>query len=860
MRCSISNLFRRLVAPQARRLSPPLLLVATTLALAGCEPPGAAREAESAAPARQPAGVDLNVLLISIDTTRADHLACYGHPKIKTSNIDRLATEGTRFTQCIAPVPITLPSHTSMMTGTYPFVHGVRDNGQFHVHADNLMLAEVLRDAGYTTAAQIAAYVLNREFGLDQGFDTYDDVAAARRPTATADARAVTERRAEEICAGAETWLRENTDKKFFLFVHFFDPHRSYAPPPRFAARYKNPYLGEIAYVDEQIGRLLNVLDELDLTRRTVLILTSDHGEGLGEHDEETHAHFVYDTTIAVPLIFRCPGRVPAGRRVEAQVRLIDLAPTVLDLLGMPPLPDAQGTSLWPLISGRSADLNLAAYSETFYPRLNMGYSWYRAWRRDGWKYIHAKVPELYHVSEDPREEHNLAAAEPERVAQMRAELRRLLAEARPVAGSVRQSLTREERRALESLGYVSGGAASTQFESELDLFEPTGPDPKNYTGQSRLMAEAVDLMFAGDYARAERVLRSLLDRAGREEASWYVHKTLATVLRYQNKLDEAVEHYRLALEIRPDDGETRSSLGHVLATAGRLDDAIEAYEQALQCPPVFANTHYEYGLVLAGKGRPYEALRHQQAAIQLDPQFARAHAEIGKLSARMGRVQEAAEAYGRAIEIRPTDPQIRGSYAEFLLAQRRPAEALDQFQHLVQLVPNSARAHGGLGMVYNVLGKPDEAIASLRKAVALNPRLPQAWQGLGQVLSEQRRYAEALAAFRSGQEAAPRRVALTNSLAWLLATCPDDELRDGAEALRLAHGLEQAGGGRDPRVLDTLAAALAEQGRFSEAVGVIDRAIRLANAAGNNALAIELKQRRGLYEANTPFCLPPAP
>jgi tetratricopeptide (TPR) repeat protein len=488
-----------------------------------------------------------------------------------------------------------------------------------------------------------------------------------------------------------------------------------------------------------------------------------------------------------------------------------------------------------------------------------MGCSWYRAWRRDGWKYIHATTPELYHVSEDPREQHDLAAAEPDRVALMRAELRKLLAEARPIAVTASRSLSPNDRRALESLGYVSSVAHDDEFESELDLFEPTGPDPKDYIEQSHQKARAVETMFAGDYSRAEQILRTLLDQSGPEQSAWWAHKTLAEVLRAQGKPD-AFDHYRKALEIRPDDGETRGNLAYALADAGRLDDAIKACERALESPPIFASTHHTYGRALASKGRLQQALTQQRAAIKLDPEYAQAYAEMGDLLARLGRAPEAIHAYELALDRAPQDAQIRGRFAELLLAQRRPNEALQHFKQLVQLTPESARAHGGLGIAYNALGQPNEAIESLRAATALDPELRQAWQALGEVLVARRRYKEAIAAYRSGFEAAPQDAAITHALARLLATCPDDTSRDGAEALRLARELEQATASRDATVLDTLAAALAEVGRFAEAVQVIDRALAVAGAGGHSEMAEQLRHRRELYKANTPYRLPSTP
>jgi arylsulfatase A-like enzyme/Tfp pilus assembly protein PilF len=847
------------VASRVRRRPGLIILACATLVpgTVGCERTDTTTQSPASGDRPRLPTIASNILLISIDTLRADHLACYGHPAIKTPNIDRLAVEGTVFEQCVSAVPITLPSHTSMMTATYPFVHGVRDNAHFYVHPDNRTLAEALREAGYVTAAQIGAYVLNREFGLEQGFTTYDDIASTRRST---DAR--NERKAEEVCAGAIAWLRANASQRFFLFVHFFDPHRSYSPPRRFAVQYPHPYLGEVAYVDEQIGRLMGVLAELDLADRTLVILTSDHGEGLGEHDEDTHGFFVYDTTLRVPLILRYPGRIPAGRRIGAQARLIDIPPTVLDFLGLPALPDAQGTSLLSLIAGGSGGSKLPAYSETFYARLNMGYAWYRSWRQDGWKYIHAQVPELYHVNVDPDEKRNLASAEPDRVSRMRAALRNLLATSEAVAASAgaRQQLSAGDHRALEALGYISSAAPNDEPVSELELFEPSGPDPKHHTAENRAMARAMELFFAGDHAPAERILRDILAQSDRQETFWWAHRSLADVLSAQGEHAEAIEFYKRALEIRPEDGETYSALGQALAAAERLDEALAAFERALRLPPVLADTHHEYGLALARQGRPHEALAQQRAAVARDPQYAEAHAEIGKLLARMGRTAEAQGAYEKAVALAPQNAQIRGRLAEFLLMQQRPAEALAQFQKLLEFAPDNARAYGGLGLAYSAAGQRDQAIESLEKAVKLDPRLGQAWRALGELYAAQQRYAEAITALEAGRKADPEDPALANVRAFLLATCPVDRLREGAEALRVAQDLARATARRDPNVLDTLAAALAEQGRFSEAVETIDEAISLARTLGDRGLAEQLKQRRALYAANRPFRLPTAP
>ena len=631
-----------------------LLLLAAVGVLGGCD----GREgAESS--------TGLNVILISIDTTRADHLGCYGHPRIKTPNIDRLAAEGTLFEQCTAAAPVTLPSHTSMLTGTYPFVHKVRDNGTFRLHDDNLTVTEVLREAGFATVAQVGAFVLNHEFGLDQGFDTYRDVGFTAPGSAGQGSE--TEISAEQVTDGAIELLRRVAGNRFFMFVHYFDPHQPYRAPERFAAQYINPYPAEIAYVDEQIGRLLDAANEAGVSDDTLVILTSDHGEGLGQHQEATHAYFVYDSTLAVPLIFRCPQRIPAGVRVGAQVRLIDIAPTILELLGLPALPDGQGVDLSPLILGQTDDLGLDAYAETFYTKYNMGFSQLRALRSGGWKYIHGPRPELYYLGDpsaaegrryggDPRESHDLARSQPERVTEMLEQMRALIARAPRVVqpGQARRAVTPQELQRLESLGYVGGGAEDVVElpADELALFEPSGPNPMDHTHEIHLTTRAVGLVQTGRHAKIEKAIRELLAEVGeRSDKFVWAHAHLAGALAAQGKLEEALGHFDLAIAARPEDGQMHTMKGIVLQALKRPGEAQAEFEQALVLEPVFAMTHRHLGDVLAAKGQTEPAIAQYRLAVEKDPLVVRNHVSLAKLLARTDRVAEAIGVLDRAIE-----------------------------------------------------------------------------------------------------------------------------------------------------------------------------------------------------------------
>ena len=602
---------------------------------------------------------ELNVILISIDTLRADHLGCYGHPRIKTPNIDRLAAEGVLFEQCTATAPVTLPSHTSLLTGTYPFVHKVRDNGTFRLHEANLTIAEVFKQAGYATAAQVAAFVLNHGFGLDQGFDAYRDVGF----TAATEAgqRNETEIPAEQVTDSTLELLHGVAGRPFFMFVHYFDAHQPYQAPQRFAEQYINPYPAEIAYVDEQIGRLLAGLDAAGLRKKTLIVLTADHGEGLGQHKEATHAYFVYDTTLAVPLIFRCPGKLPAGKRIAEQVRSIDIAPTILALLKMPPLSDAQGVDLVQVMRGKAAIPALAAYSETFYTKYNLGFSQLRSLRADGWKYIHGPRPELYHLDKDPLEAHDLADAQPARVAKMRALMRQLLEQAPCVvtAAQAQRPVSTQDLRNLESLGYVGGPAPSSvpTNKSELDLFEPEGPNPMDHTREIQLTSNAVGLSQTGQHHKIEQAIRALLKEVGhRSDKFVWAHAHLAGALAAQGKLEEALQHFDLAIAGRPEDGQMYTMKGMVLRALRRDDQALIMFEQAAALEPVFAQTHLNLAVAYASQQRNAEALAQFRLAIKKEPKMVRAYAALAGLLARLGHGDEAVTVLDQALtEIEPT-------------------------------------------------------------------------------------------------------------------------------------------------------------------------------------------------------------
>ena len=611
------------------------------------------------------------------------------------------------------------------MTGNDPYVHGVRYNGAYYLGEENLTLAEALRDLGYSTAAELGSFVLNSEFGMDQGFEQYHDLR-----------QAASQRKGEEVADDAIARMRQavTADRPFFLFAHFFDPHQPYEAPAPFAGRYSNAYVDEVAYTDAQVGRLLAELDALGVRERTLVVLTGDHGESLGEHGEETHSIFIYDATTAVPLILSAPGRVPSGARVASQVRLIDVAPTIMDFVGGGEFV-AQGASLVPALADPAALPSRPAYSETLFPRISFGYAALRSLRDGGWKYIHAPTPELYDLGEDPGELRNLAEAETGRLEQMREQLRGIIAAA-PVRGepdSAQREVSDEERAKLEALGYVGGSSGGLAASSELEMFEPQGVDPKERVEVMARSAEALALQRSGDLEAAEAILRELLasQGAGAELELASVHDLYAKVLYGTGRFEEAIEEYRKALRADRPAGEARTNLGAALLRVGRPDEAAEVLAEAVTIQPVFASTYSNYGSALLALERFAESAEQFRAAMAIDPGLLDPHVGLGSALAAMNRTDEAIVSYRRAIELYPEAAIPRRLLGELMISLNRSQEALEQYEVLVRLTPDDARAVRGLGLAYFQMRQPQQALPYLQRSVELDPSSARAWYSL---------------------------------------------------------------------------------------------------------------------------------
>ena len=548
-----------------------------------------------------------NVVLISIDTCRADHLSCYGFERETTPNIDRIAGEGFLFANAISPVPLTLPGHSSMLTGTIPPYHGVHDNTYYKLNESNVTLAELLKPNGFKTAAFVSAFVLDSRFGLDQGFDSYNDEFKDRTLTSN-----VAERRGGETSRAAVEWLNKNNNERFFMFLHYFDPHKEYDAPEPFGTRFMlEPYSGEVAYTDHCIGQVIDKLKELGLYNSTLIIITSDHGESLGEHGELTHGYFIYQSTIKVPLIFRIPGR-SKGVRVGTNVSLVDITPTVCKLLGVSIPLEIQGRDLSGYFSKGNSEEERPLYSEALMPT-EYDCNPLTGIVNGDFKYIQTTRPELYNLKSDPKETENLAGKQPQRARIMQEDLKQIMeTQLRSERSSERAYLDAESRARLESLGYVTTVEIDDSFE-----FDQSKDDPKDLIN-FHLLDSSISLCFKMNmYDEAKKMCNRIMElKPGLPKTYYY----LGTALSRTGDHEAAVKYLSRYIEFEPDRCEGYNNLGMSLIGLERFSEAKEMFIKAIEIYPDHDRAHFNLGRVLNQEGKYDEAISHFRRAQQLSP------------------------------------------------------------------------------------------------------------------------------------------------------------------------------------------------------------------------------------------------
>ncbi len=625
-----------------------------------------------------------NLLLITMDTTRADHLGCYGYSGARTPAIDDLAGRGVTFRRFFSNVPLTLPSHTTIMTGLYPPEHGCRVNGGCRLTADIPTLAEVFSSHGYRTGAFVAAFVLDRKFGLDRGFDDYDDYQVPNADDIYDENAMYRYRRADRVADAALAWLEKHAGEPFFCWVHFFDPHRPYYFSPAPGEGLSGAYDREIAFMDSQIGRLTDFLRKRGLREKTVIIALGDHGEGLGDHGEEEHGLLLYNSVLRVPLIVSGPG-TGSGRTNEALLASVDLFPTILDVFGWGPPGGISGRSFAPGLAG-DCPSDEDVYLETEFPFTEYGWSPLAALISVDWKYIAAPREELYNLRADPGEKVNLAATNSDTARQLKKKLEKISGEMAR-RKSLPASLEDRERGLLASLGYLGGEGGGRREQGMLR-------DPKDVIGLRREFIAAVEQIHRGQTAAAEEKLRDLVEKS-------------------------------------PESYTFRFRLARLLYEEGRLEEAAEGFRSLTAAYPDEFKTHYNLGKTLNQLKRYNEAIAELQLALELDPGQTAALNNLGIAFLRTGRTEQAMETFRRSIGLDDRQVDPHNNLGNALMARGRIREAAGEFARSVEIDPDFFEGHYNRGLCLLRLGEAEKAAQAFREAVRLRPGFQPARRNL---------------------------------------------------------------------------------------------------------------------------------
>jgi arylsulfatase A-like enzyme/Tfp pilus assembly protein PilF len=714
--------------------------------------------------ARTPSGVDLgrpsasggplNLVIITLDTTRADRMGAYGNTQIETPAFDRIAHEGVLFEQAVAAAPLTLPVHSSMFTGKFPPEHGVRDNGGFFLGPEQLTLAEVLKSHGYRTGGFIGAYVLDSKWGINQGFDTYFDKFDLSETRAISVASI--QRPGNEVVDQALPWIDGAKGGPFFAWIHLYDAHAPYHPPEPFATRYKDrPYNGEIAFADSQVARVLQKLQDLHLYDRSVIMILGDHGEGLGEHGEASHGFFIYNSTMHVPFAIRAPFSRALRRTVADPVRSVDVMPTALDLLGIAPPSGISGVSLAPLLTGAKSELNLDAYSEAMYPLHHYGWSDLHALRSGRYKVIDAPRPELYDEERDPAEATNLFETRRPLGDTMIARLRTLEnGFSKTQAAIPAASVDPDARQRLAALGYV-GSFVATAADTGTGRADPKDKiDLFNKLGEATELSKDVDEQGNPPMDRIMALLNEIVSKDPQVIDAWFM---MGTQNLTHGDLNKAVEYFKRTLALKPDYDLAVYNLAQAYRRLGNDDAALAGFERYLTMDPKDPFVQYQMGEIWMDRGDIPRAEQLFRKALEMDPQVAAAKNALGVIALQRGDPATAEKLIKEAIT---TKPNLRLAHFNMaLLAEQRGDLRGAEREYLEELKahPESYKAAFNMSRLYEQVGDRDGQIGALKQSIESNPRFAEGHIFLAKAyLDSGRNLDEAVTLARKGLELHP--------------------------------------------------------------------------------------------------------
>jgi len=631
-----------------------------------------------------------NVLLVTIDTLRADRVGAYGSAMNLTPTLDGLAAGGVRFARAYAHVPLTLPSHATILAAKYPTRTAVHDNGTINptfTLGEMPTLATTMKRAGYRTAAFIGAFVLDARFGLSRGFDVYDDRVAGSSVDLD-----IVQRPAEQVLAPAFDWMTTASPGPWFVWVHLYDPHEPYSPPEPYRTRYAaDLYAGEIAYADAALGSFLNRLRERGSLTNTLIVAASDHGESLGDHGERTHGLFAYDATLRVPLIVRLPQTIDTTI-VATPARLVDVAPTILDLVGAPAIDGADGRSLrmslTGLTGGPSSD-DPGSYFEALNANLTRGWAPLRGVVRNGLKLIDLPIPELYDLSADPAEQRNLYATQRERARPLEGELDRIVAG--EMKAGARPAIDADAEARLRALGYVVSSAPKpSRTYTAAD-------DPKQLVHLNAALDDAAARWERGDVASAIETLRTVI----------------------KARPDLTVAYDRLAL---------------ILRSSGRAADAIAVLDGAARGGHADRALMRSLGSTLGDAGHLKRSAAVLEELVRSDETDLQSADALGQTYARLGRGNEAEALFKRVLARSPNASTTWNNLGALYLAEQRSSDAIAALERAVAINPSLATAHNGLGVAYARAGQRDRAVAEWKRALELRPGYTDALQNLARI------------------------------------------------------------------------------------------------------------------------------
>ncbi len=648
---------------------------------------------------------EANILLITLDTTRADRIGAYGYTQRTTPNIDALAGSGIVFRRAYAPVPITLPSHCSILTGTYPPSHQVRANGSYFLAPQVLTLPEVLKDAGFETAAFVSSFVLDSRFGTDQGFDLYDD----RMDGGTGLKNLESERKAAGTFAAFRDWFEARAEKKFFAWVHFFDPHAPYEPPPAYR-KGESPeelYDGEISFMDFYVGEVVKLLKKKKAFDRTLIILAGDHGEAFGEHGENGHAIFCYEENIRIPLVLVAAKGFPQPAAIQTPANLIDILPTILDYIRIPVPGFAQGKSLLPLVQGKERS-GRPFYFESVFSEEVLGCAPLRGVLRGGWKFVLLPKPELYNLEADPAEKINLVASESDKSSRLKRELERLEREfGRNELNSLRP-INSEEKQKLESLGYVGGGRRPPRSEASRD--------PKDRIDFWNRSVKAKQLVFDKKYDEAESLLLSL---AQEDPHFGPVIESLAELYSIRGKTTEIERFFDEFIARNPENTGIRILYAINLIRLGLAQKALDVLEGAEDFVDIgdLEHLYYVRGSAFGKLGRFGEAAQALTKALEIEPENYEVLRLMGYTRLRLQEYSEALSYLKKAEKGIPDDPRLLEDLAMAYADLKDYSQARIYFGKAVKVNPN-ARIYANYALVYAEEGDYPKAISLMQDAL----------------------------------------------------------------------------------------------------------------------------------------------